>query len=375
MMIGSKSLALLSRAAALALLLGIVAVAGLLALAGPATASASTTNVVANPGFEAGVAPWVCKNCALTTGTPAYSGAAAGQLRTTKRDARAQLYQNNVRLQPRTQYQITFWARSGGQDLQLDLIKQVSPFTNYGLNQTFDVTNEWRQFSATFTTAGFNSAISNARLRFRAPKGSGFQYSIDDISLVAVDAPPPTPSPTPSPTPPPSGGAEMLVFDWNKEVTEAQSGFPWDKPPLANGNWITPINYAEGTFYLRAEVRSIPVNQDDMKVQFCIWQDSSRLENCTRTVDVPGRAGTVVEWSVGVQNLWKKNGVIIDWSRARHRNGFAIKNGAGDPVSDYSGWNWNGENPEHWYPMNARFTVVVVAKGQTFSGWDTYIAP
>lgn len=373
-MIQDNSSVRLLRTAALALIVGVFAFLAVVIPTARGAAGATDTNVVVNPGFESGVQSWTCKSCALSAGTPAQNGAAAGQMRTTSRTARAQLFQSNLALQPRTQYELTFWARSGGQDLQVDLFKQTSPTTNYGLSQTFNVTGEWQQFRATFTTTNFASPVSNARLRFRAPKGSGFQYSIDDVSLVALSAPP-TATATPSPTPPPAGGSELLVFDWNAPVTTAQHGFPWDKPPLANGNWITPVNYAEGTFYLRAEVRSIPANQDDMKVQFCIWQDQSKLENCTRTVDVPGRPGTVVEWSVGVQNLWKKNGVIIDWSRERHRNGFAIKNGAGDPVSDYSGWNWNGENPAQWYPMNARFTVVVVAKGETFSGWSNYITP
>ena len=43
------------------------------------------------------------------------------------------------------------------------------------------------------------------------------------------------------------------------------------------------------------------------------------------------------------------------------------------PVSDKQGWNWNGENPDNWYPLDLRFTVVVVEKGAGFSGWDNYV--
>ena len=361
----------LLRASALVLVTGLfVFLAVIIPTVWGAPASATNTNVVANPGFESGVSPWTCKSCALTAGAPAYSGAAAGQMNTTSRTARGQLFQSNLALQPQTQYQLTFWARSGGQDLQVDLLRPVSPITNFGLNQTFNVTTDWQQFSATFTTTGFTDPVSNARLRFRAPRGRNLQFSIDDVSLVAIGAPP---TPTPSPTPQP-GGSEMLVFDWNREVTTRQHGFPWDKPPLANGNWTQPINYAEGTLHLRAEIISMPVPKN-MRVQFCIWQYNNTRENCTGTEQLSGTPGSVIEWSVGVQNLWKKNKVIIDWVNPRDRNGFAIKNMDGKPVSDYSGWNWNGEDPDEWYPMNARFTVVVVEKGKTFSGWDNYIAP
>ena len=40
---------------------------------------------------------------------------------------------------------------------------------------------------------------------------------------------------------------ELVIFDWNKPVTTAQHGFPWDKPPKQNGNWVSPVNYAGGT--------------------------------------------------------------------------------------------------------------------------------
>jgi len=70
--------------------------------------------------------------------------------------------------------------------------------------------------------------------------------------------------------------------------------------------------------------------------------------------------------------MWKKNNRALDWTKPRDRNGVAIKNMAGKPVSNYSGWNWNGENPAQWYPMNMRFTVVIVRQGQTFSGWGNY---
>ncbi len=347
-----------------------------LALVIPGALRAEATNLIANPGFESGVKSWTCKDCRLTAGAPVYAGAKSGQMRTTGRSTRGQLYQSSRALQPGTEYQLTFWARSaGGQDVQVDLYKQANATVNYGLDQTFDLTAEWQQFTTTFTTVGFDTPVSNARLRFRAAQAKGLQYSLDDVALVMTGEPPaPTPSPTPSPTPP-AGGSELVVFDWNKSITTQQRGFPWDNPPMpsANGNWLTPINYAEGTLYLRAEIRSIPVPQDDMRLQICFWQYNNARENCTTSRDVPGRAGTVVEWSVPVQKMWKKGGVVIDWANPRDRNGFAIKNGNGDPVSNYSGWNWNGEDPDEWYPMDARLTVVVVEKGATFSGWGNYI--
>ncbi len=181
-----------------------------------------------------------------------------------------------------------------------------------------------------------------------------------------------TPKPTATPTNTPAPGDEMLVFDWNKPVTVDDHGFPWDKPPLANGDWTQPINFAQGTLYLRVEIFDQPQPQD-MRLQFCFWQANNTLENCTHLVAVSGQTGTVVTWSEAVKDLYKKDGQPIDWASPRTRNGVGIKNNKGLPVSDFSGWAWNGEDPADWYPLDMRFTVVVVEKGAGFSGWDNYI--
>jgi hypothetical protein len=183
----------------------------------------------------------------------------------------------------------------------------------------------------------------------------------------------PAPTNTPKPTAVQEPGEELLVFDWNKLVEQSHHGFPWDVPPMpsANGNWVTPINFAEGTLYLRAEVRGMPTHKD-MLLQFCFWQYESTNEECTGMKPVSFKGNTVVvTWSQTVNSMWEKS--PIDWTQPRHRNGVAIKNTAGKAVSDYSGWNWNGEDPFEWYPMDLRFTVVVVEKDKAFSGWDNYI--
>lgn len=168
--------------------------------------------------------------------------------------------------------------------------------------------------------------------------------------------------------------AELLVFDWNKPVTTAEHGFPWDQPPLENGDWTTPVDYAGGTLHYRVEIHSQPVAQD-MKLQFCFWQQTPSRENCGPLQQVKGTPGTVATWSVAVGSMWKKDGLPIEWTLPRYRNGVAIKDINGNPVSDYAGWNWNGHDPNDWYPLDMRFTVVVVENGKTFSGWGNYVTP
>jgi hypothetical protein len=172
----------------------------------------------------------------------------------------------------------------------------------------------------------------------------------------------------------PAAGAELLVFDWNKPVPKSQRGFPWDQPPMSgvNGDWTTPHDFANGTVYHRVQIRSQPVAQD-MNLQFCFWQKVPDRETCGEHKAIKGTAGSVVTWSNQLASWWKKNNLPVDWTQPRDRNGVAIKDTSFKCVSDYSGWNWNGHDPADWYPLDLRFTVVVVTKGSTFSGWAKYI--
>ncbi len=182
---------------------------------------------------------------------------------------------------------------------------------------------------------------------------------------------------------------ELLIFELNRPVNVVDRGFPKSEMIAipskqidamaagSNEDWTTPINYSQGTLFMRVEIFSQPVIQNN-RLQFCIWQNDLKgdrfgLETCASLANVSGTKGTVVTWSQPVQNMWKKDKISLDWTRPRERYGIAIKNTAGDPVSDYNGWNWNGENPDEWYPLNMHFTVVAVPPGATFSGWSNYI--
>ncbi len=180
-------------------------------------------------------------------------------------------------------------------------------------------------------------------------------------------------------------GSELLMFDWNTVITSSNHGFPRDLPPKssANGDWTSPINYAGGTLYLRAEIKSggQPVSQT-MQFNYCVWQkdlatgENFGLEACTLLSlggPLQGTAGEVITWSQKISNMTQVSNDPLEWSRGRHSYGVAIKNSAGNPVSDYKDWDWYGEDPAEWYPLDMRFTVVVVPNGQSFSGWNNYV--
>ena len=336
----------------------VLAALAVFAFAAPGLRAAGE-NAVANGDFESGAGGWTCKACSVVTGAPAQTGAAA-QLTTLQKTGRAQFYQNGISLQPNTTYEFKFWGRSNnGANVQVTLLAQNSPFTNYGIApKNFDLTADGQEFTYTFTTTGFSQPVSNARLRFRADKGKGLVYSLDNISLI------------PSDSPPPPDGDEMLIYDWNKPITTAEGGFAMDKTSqYLTQNWEQPVNYADGRLYFRARVFSIPVNQPGMKIGFCFWQGAA--ENC-RGNEVPGVAGSDVTWDFALHDMWKKGGLEVDWSAPRKKMGVSIRDGQNDPVSNKTSTDWGGNNPADWYPMNVRVQVVLVPAGETFSGWQNY---
>ena len=173
---------------------------------------------------------------------------------------------------------------------------------------------------------------------------------------------------------------ELLVFDMNEPVVKSDSGFPGEEPAgEADGNWTLPPNYAQGTYHFRVEIYEMPVPKE-MQVQYCVWQKPSNpgeeelRESCADRLYLTGNPGAKATGSEAIEDMWKKD-VPIDYSLERKKHGAVIRNKNGKPVSGKQDWNWNGEIPEEWYPLDWRFTVVVVAKGETFSGWGNYLEP
>ncbi|MBX7254568.1 MAG: hypothetical protein K1X50_21480 [Candidatus Promineofilum sp.] len=173
-----------------------------------------------------------------------------------------------------------------------------------------------------------------------------------------------------------ANATEMLVFDWNKPVTKNYGGFAQYKPlsafpQLPNGNWLSPINWANGTIYFRAKVFSIPKNQPSMKLGFCFWQNSPKYgEECSKNTSVPGVPGTERQWSQTLRSFNKIGGAAINWALPRWKEGFVVRGPKG-PVSPKSGMNWGGQNPNDWYPLNIHYTAVLVLDGGE-PDWSKY---
>ena len=95
-----------------------------------------------------------------------------------------------------------------------------------------------------------------------------------------------------------------------------------------------------------------------------------------------GGPGTYIEGDLGTPSTWwqKREDAVVDFSRPQDFYRIGIVLWKEDPRCLPMAQGWNNRNqcddPEnealHFFPMTAKVTVVAVAEGHTFSGWENY---
>ncbi|MFZ3167372.1 MAG: TIGR03118 family protein [Candidatus Methanoperedens sp.] len=148
-------------------------------------------NIIKNPGFESGRKNWIF----YTNGTgrfdiisPGFEGNAS-EVRIISGGSNVQLYQKGLTLKPNTHYKLSFAAKSSrGHDVRVVLLKHGSPYTNYGLKQNFNLTEDWQTFTTEFDTKHFTGTVDDGRLMFYlAPFAkAGDKYDFDSVKLEEV---------------------------------------------------------------------------------------------------------------------------------------------------------------------------------------------
>ena len=177
-------------------------------------------------------------------------------------------------------------------------------------------------------------------------------------------------------------GANSFYWWHRKDVNPAITNFG----EMPDTSWVTPYDYMNGTFWLRFEVLEQPTS-DCFSVQFGIWQDIDRpggwLETCSALSYLSGGTGSCVEKNIGKPDDWwqMNKEVKVDFTRPEdfYRIGILLWKGKGSCIPYGQGWSASRsqcDDPEseavRFFPMKARLTVVAVASGYTFSGWENY---
>jgi hypothetical protein len=195
------------------------------------------------------------------------------------------------------------------------------------------------------------------------------------------------------------GPPEAILFndtiDWGWELGEWYGGnsfFWWHYPTMGvedlgemPGNWKKPNDFENGHFHLRFEILEQPT-ANAFRLQLGFWQGEDKAGEYSETVssDVvfEGGPGTLIEADLGSPSGWwqLRSEQPVDFSRPGDffKIGLALWKDEPLCIPMAQGWtNRNAcENPEQaaleFFPMKARVTVVAVAEGHTFSGWENY---
>ncbi len=180
---------------------------------------------------------------------------------------------------------------------------------------------------------------------------------------------------------------ETLLLQWDGPIEQSDHGFAQmieshgNLPDSTQQDWSIPPYFGDGSVHVRAELRSTPAGVNG-HLSICKYQTLPGddyiygIENCgTRfpfTSNTPGGATLTATTSYELASMWEVNGVPIDWGRVRTGYSVVVWDENVVNVTDWLDLNWAGHDPEDWYPMDLRFTAVVVAPGASFSGWQNY---
>jgi len=140
--------------------------------------------------------------------------------------------------------------------------------------------------------------------------------------------------------------------------TQTSASHPLKASPGVPANWLEPVNYAEGTVYIRLEVLSKPSDKP-VKFQFSVFGTASgrgpqnQAAGSLFEVTKPG----VYEWHEPLPNFW--NHVGIDWSRGLNSMRLIVKDSALVYIDDTF-------DRRLYYPMELNIRVTLVSKGEAF---------
>ncbi len=141
-------------------------------------------NIVANPDFENGTAPWKLHTNGrgtYTTAPDAYNGQFAADVQIVEEGSNVQLYQSGIELEPDQLYRLHFAAySSNGADLSVYLHKHDEPYTNYGLRDyEVKLPDRLGQLPVDFVTRGSSTRWTTAG------SASGWRLSTKQARAIA----------------------------------------------------------------------------------------------------------------------------------------------------------------------------------------------
>ena len=284
-------------------------------------------NLIRNPGFESGKVSWTFYTNGLGTfsaGPPAYAGNNSAKIALTTVGTNMQLYQSGIPLEPNTSYELSFAAYSNtGHDVRVRLIKQISPYSTYGLDYTANLGTNWAVFTTQFTTAGFANNVTNGRLQFNfVPFGkAGDIYYIDNVRLEKASTTPVLPGIITHPVDQTVETGQTATFSvvatgmslsyqWQKNGTDiaGATGASYTTPPatLPDNGSVFRVNVTNPAGSVLSNPATLTVSSPPVTPPAITTQPSNQnaIVGQTATFSVVASGGSL-------SYQWQKNGIDI----------------------------------------------------------------
>ncbi len=124
-------------------------------------------------------------------------------------------------------------------------------------------------------------------------------------------------------------------------------------------DWVSPVDYSQGTAWVYLEVHSKPTEQET-KFQVCF--EATPTYACTAQSPTYTTVGTY-EWATPFAEFWSPPGEMVDWTLGVNKMACILKDTMnGKPSAD----NVGPETAALYMPTEVRMVVTIVAPGAVY---------
>jgi hypothetical protein len=154
---------------------------------------------------------------------------------------------------------------------------------------------------------------------------------------------------------------QVVVFDQTWEHTADLPDSHFRMPPSAEtpADWVSPIDYSQGSAWVYLEVHTKPTDQET-KFQVCF--EANPTYACTAQSPTYTEVG-VYEWETPFADFWSPPGEFVDWTQGTNNVACILKDTVnGKPSAD----NVGRETAALYTPTEVRLVVTLVEAGAVY---------
>ncbi len=172
---------------------------------------------------------------------------------------------------------------------------------------------------------------------------------------------------------------EIIVHEQDTSMVKKMGFSEFMLPEKAPSDWTSPIAYKDGTVYFRATILTKPSNTPIHYQLGFQWEGGCNghyfkekfPNNRLVTIKKPG----TYTWQQDIPSWWEQDCQEqdpIDWTKRISRLLAVVWDETPRVMDDRWGFQREDMNFDLYYPMVTHLQAVLVAPGETFSGWGNY---